>query len=390
MTDNLSIREQEPSAKALLEELADWGTQPFEQARALPPAVYLSQDVLGLEEQHIFKTDWICVGRAESIPQPGDYMTCDLLDQPVMVIRGEDHQIRAMSNVCLHRMSRLLEGTGCAKRITCPYHAWTYELDGRLRHAPHMEKSPAFCKQNYRLPAIQCEQWEGWIYVTLTPSPVPVATQLQPLFDTVVGRYRMANYVETFREEHVWQTNWKVLAENFMESYHLFKLHRATVGPHSRVDEMQCPPGGEAFNYHWITKESSLAIGNAHPDNQHLKGEWRRTTALITIYPSHLVTLTPGYFWYLVLQPCGIDQVRIVYGGGMAPEYVNDERHGEYLEELKTLLDQVNAEDKIGVKNVFRGMKSSLAKGGHLCHLERPNYEFGQFLTRRICGSGGS
>ena len=197
----------------------------------------------------------------------------------------------------------------------------------------------------------------------------------------------MTDYVETFREEHVWEVNWKVLADNFMESYHLFKLHRATVGPHSRVDEMECPPGGDAFNYHWITKESSLAIGNAHPDNQHLEGDWRRTTALMTIYPSHLITLTPGYFWYLVLQPVGVNSVRILYGGGMAPEYVNDERHVEYLEELKTLLDEVNAEDKIGVQNVFRGMQSNFAKGGHLCYLERPNFEFGQYLTSRICNS---
>ena len=388
MTDATAIHEPQANGEAALKKLAEWGDKPFEQAQTLPPEAYLSQHVLGLEQEYIFKGDWICVGRAESIPQPGDYMTSDILDQPVFVIRDHDRQIRAISNVCLHRMSRLLEGTGCAKRITCPYHAWTYELDGTLRHAPHMEKSPAFSKCDDRLPSIACEQWERWLYVTLAPSPVSVATQLQPLYDTVVGRYRMAAYVETFREEHVWQTNWKVLAENFMESYHLFKLHRKTVGPHSRVDEMECPPGGDAFNYHWITKESSLAIGNAHPDNQHLEGDWRRTTALITIYPSHLITLAPGYFWYLALQPYGIDQVRIVYGGGMAPEYVKDERCLEYLEELKTLLDEVNAEDRIGVENVFRGMKSHLAKGGHLCHLERPNYEFGQYLTRRLCATG--
>ena len=159
MTGNLFISEQKPSTKALLEQLVDWSAQPFEQAKALPAAAYLSHDVLALEEKHIFKSDWICVGRTESISKPGEYIACDLLDQPVIVIRGEDGQIRAMSNVCLHRMSRLLDGTGRAKAITCPYHAWTYGIDGKLRHAPLMENSPRFCKKDYRLPAVQCEQW---------------------------------------------------------------------------------------------------------------------------------------------------------------------------------------------------------------------------------------
>ena len=119
----------------------------------------------------------------------------------------------------------------------------------------------------------------------------------------LIEPYGMTDYVETFHEEHVWDTNWKILAENFMESYHLPMLHRATVGPHSRLEEMECPPGHAAFNYHWITKEASLPIGNAHPDNTRLQGHWRRTTALLAIYPTHLVTLTPGYFWYLLLQP---------------------------------------------------------------------------------------
>src|SRR5690606_19256279 len=136
------------------------------------------------------------------------------------------------------------------------------------------------------------------------------------------------------------------------------------------------PPGFEAFNYHWITKEASLAIGNAHPENQHLEGHWRKTTALLSIYPSHLITLTPGYFWYLILQPHGVDKVHIRFGGGLSPEFINDPKAAEYLTTLKTLLDEVNAEDRQGVEAVMRGVSAPLAKAGHLSHLERPNYDF--------------
>ena len=127
-----------------------------------------------------------------------------------------------------------------------------------------------------------------------------------------------------------------------MESYHLPALHKGTVGPFSRIEEMDCPEGGAAFNYHWITKESSLAIGNAHPDNTHLEGDWRRTTALVTIYPSHMITLTPGYFWYLVLRPRGVDKVDILYGGGLSRDFIEDPRGQEYIESAKVMLDAVN------------------------------------------------
>jgi phenylpropionate dioxygenase-like ring-hydroxylating dioxygenase large terminal subunit len=169
-----------------------------------------------------------------------------------------------------------------------------------------------------------------------------------------------------------------------MESYHLPMLHRATVGPHSRLDEMECPPGSDTFNYHWITKEASLPIGQAHPDNQRLQGHWRKTTALLAIYPTHLVTLTPGYFWYLVLQPVGTGRVHIRFGGGLAPEFVADPKAAEYMASLKELLDAVNEEDRRGVQAVFRGVQAPLAKPGHLSHLERPNYDFARYLAQQL------
>jgi len=368
---------------AILSELRIAASRPMEDAMAMPPSVYTSREILDLESERIFRHEWICVGRESTLAKSGDYVTSEIVGQPLVVIRGRDEKIRAYSNVCLHRMSTLLVGSGNAQVIVCPYHGWCYNIDGTLRAAPHMEANRGFCKADYQLPELRCEIWEGWIYVTLNPAIQPVADRLKPLYE-LIGRYRMGEYVETFREDHVWNTNWKILAENFMESYHLPILHRLTVGPHSRVEDMNCPPGGETFNYHWITKEASLPIGNAHPSNKHLKGEWRKTTALVTIYPTHLITLTPGYFWYLIVQPRDVDKVHMVYGGGMAPEFIADPKGLEYLTELKTILDAVNHEDQRGVEGVFIGMQARLAKGGHLSHLERPNYEFGRYLAHRL------
>ncbi|AQQ31107.1 SRPBCC family protein [Burkholderia cenocepacia] len=378
-----SIPTAAPSIDVIVRDLKTNCERDFGDARAMPPGVYTSTEFLEREQQTLFRNEWLCMGRASALPNPGDYLTAEIAGQPIIVIRRDDGTLRAMSNVCLHRMSTLLEGRGNVRRIVCPYHAWNYSLDGDLRAAPMMDRQDGFCKDSYKLPQVRCEIWQGWVYVTLNEEASPVAAQLKEL-DELIVNYDMASYVETFHEEHVWDTNWKILAENFMESYHLPMLHRATVGPHSRLDEMECPPGLPAFNYHWITKEASLPIGNAHPDNTRLQGQWRKTTALLAIYPTHLVTLTPGYFWYLVLQPLGVDRVHIRFGGGLSPEFIDDPKAAEYMATLKKLLDEVNLEDRRGVEAVFRGVHAPLAKPGHLSHLERPNYDFARYLASHV------
>ncbi|MBR8511546.1 Phenylpropionate dioxygenase, large terminal subunit [Burkholderia orbicola] len=378
-----SIPTAAPSIDVIVRDLKTNCERDFGDARAMPPGVYTSPEFLEREQQTLFRNEWLCMGRSSALPNPGDYLTAEIAGQPIIVIRRDDGTLRAMSNVCLHRMSTLLEGRGNVRRIVCPYHAWNYSLDGDLRGAPMMDRQDGFCKDSYKLPQVRCEIWQGWVYVTLNEEASPVAARLKEL-DELIVNYDMASYVETFHEEHVWDTNWKILAENFMESYHLPMLHRATVGPHSRLDEMECPPGLPAFNYHWITKEASLPIGNAHPDNTRLQGQWRKTTALLAIYPTHLVTLTPGYFWYLVLQPLGVDRVHIRFGGGLSPEFIDDPKAAEYMATLKKLLDEVNLEDRRGVEAVFRGVHAPLAKPGHLSHLERPNYDFARYLASHV------
>ena len=361
---------------------------PFERARAMPPSVYTSEKFVAEELSHIFSKDWYCVGRADALANPGDYTTGELAGQPIAVIRDHDGGLRALSNVCLHRMSTLLHGRGNTRAIVCPYHAWPYNLDGSLRGAPAMTQNEEFCKDNYMLPKVRCQEWLGWVFVTLNDDAPDVADQLRQVEDLIAG-YDMTNYTETFYEEHVWDTNWKVLAENFMESYHLPVCHAGTIGGLSKLDDMVCPPGLPAFNYHTILKDDSLRIAMAHPSNDRLKGDRRRTTFLLAIYPSLLITLTPGYFWYLSLHPKGPGQVHIRFGGGMSDDYADDPDAQQNFEALKSLLDDVNVEDRGCTEKVYNGLCSDRATPGHLSHLERPNYDFAQYLMARIEAGAG-
>jgi phenylpropionate dioxygenase-like ring-hydroxylating dioxygenase large terminal subunit len=358
---------------------------PFEQARAMPRSAYTSEEFLRAELEHVFARDWVSVGRASALKQPGDYIAFELAGQPIVALRDAGGHLRAMSNVCRHRMSTLLEGQGHARAIVCPYHGWTYNLDGSLRAAPAMSRNAGFCKDDYQLPAVRCEEWLGWIMATLNPVAAPVAEQLAEV-EALIDDFDMGSYVETFRETWRWDTNWKVLAENFMESYHLPVCHAGTIGGLSRLDDMVCPPGGRMFNYHTILKDDSLKIALAHPSNTRLKGDRRRTTFLLSVYPSLLITLTPGYFWYLSLHPHGVGQVDIVYGGGMSPDFAYAPEAREHFAQVKQLLDKVNVEDRGCTERVYRGLLSQLAEPGHLSHLERPNFDFAQYLAERTGG----
>lgn len=369
--------------KDAVDELLKTVSVPFESARAMPPSVYTSDDFLKRELSDIFAKDWFCVGRASALAASGDYVTLELAGQPIVVLRAGDGALRAMSNVCRHRMSTLLEGRGNTRSIVCPYHAWTYNLDGSLRGAPAMTQNEGFCKSDYQLPDVRCEEWLGWVFVSLNPDSPPVARQLSKVED-MVSDYDMTNYTETFFETHVWDTNWKVLAENFMESYHLPVCHAGTIGGLSKLEEMICPPGEDAFNYHTILKDESLKIAMAHPNNTRMKGERRRTTYLLAIYPSLMITLTPGYFWYLTLHPEGVGKVRIGFGGGMSNDYADDVDAQANFKQLKTLLDDVNVEDKGCTEKVYKGLSSDGAAPGHLSHLERPNYDFAQYINARV------
>jgi phenylpropionate dioxygenase-like ring-hydroxylating dioxygenase large terminal subunit len=346
----------------------------------MPKSVYTSPEFAAQEMTSIFARDWLCAGRADALANPGDYLTMKISGEPIIVVRDREGKLRAMSNVCRHRMSTLLEGRGNTRSIICPYHAWTYNLDGSLRGAPAMTLNESFCKTDIALPAVRCEEWLGWIMVTLNPDAPSPTTRLSGVSD-LVGKFHMESYVEAFREEFRWNTNWKVLAENFMESYHLPVCHADTIGGHVDLLKMTCPEGLPAFNYHYIIKNDALDLTLAHPTNATLQGDDRRTTWLISVYPSLLITLSPGYFWYLCLTPDGPDHVNVLYGGGLAPEFAVDPRAQDHFARLKTLLDEVNMEDKDCVERVYRGLCADLSAPGPLSHLERPNYDFARYIA---------
>jgi phenylpropionate dioxygenase-like ring-hydroxylating dioxygenase large terminal subunit len=382
------IHRQQPSTvDEVLTSLKKLAATPLEAATAPPKAIYTLPDITAHEMDRIFASEWLCAGRADELPNPGDYMAFECGAQPLIIIRGADGALSARSNICRHRMMRLVEGRGNTRKFTCPYHAWTYNLEGQLVGAAYMDRTTCFNKSDIQLPAVRCEEYLGWIYVCLDPDVEPVAHMLADLTEKLLP-YNMQDYVTIFTEDHVWDTNWKCLTENFMEGYHLPVAHRDTVGGHFPVEETQFDERGSFphFTSQLFVKTGTAPVGTAHPDNTSLTGKWRNISVMPTVFPSHMYVLAPDHLWYLALQPDGPGRTRIRYGAALAPEVLAAQSDPEtYIAETKTFLDAVQLEDKNVVEGIFAGAKAPLSSPGPLSWLERENHEFTQYLARRLC-----
>ncbi len=370
---------------ALLAELKRAGAAAFEDAESLPPQAYRSDALLSLEEKHLFRAGWVCPGRGADIPDAGDYLTFSVGGQPIFTIRDAQGGIRTFANVCRHRMMRLLEGSGSCKRIVCPYHSWTYDLDGRLVGVPLADGFAGLDKSSLGLPELRTEIWEGWIYVSAdADAPLPSETLAE--LQAVVGRYDMANYVPLLTEDKVWETNWKIVSDNFMESYHLRYAHGETLGRDYPVDRTEFPQKRhDGFTYSTFTLGEANAFGRAHPDNKKLEGEWRRTSVLPTIFPAHMIVLTPDYLRYLSLRPDGAGRTHIRYGVAVPPEvHASWENADDEATKLCGLLERVNGEDRHLVEGVYQGAGGTLTQSGPLHQFEREIHDFIVYLARRL------
>ena len=376
----------------VLERLKESANRPFEEARPLPPAIHHSRAFLEHERDSIFTREWICVGRADEIASHGDYLTHEIAEVPLFVVRQADGSIKAFVNACAHRFSRLVsEERGSRKRFTCPYHAWTYDCAGTLIRAPYMQMKEGFELGQHRLRELHVEVWEGFVYVTLADEPIKtLAESLAPLRQNVVGRYEMACYRTALRETMTWNANWKNLIENFTESYHVPIAHTKTFARHEKsLEGYVCGEDSDHYGYHRAAQASDERPGAAHPDNDRLDGDWRRTMVDFCVFPAHLVTLMPDYLWYITVQPSDTSRMRATWGVAFPPEVLADVPESDYeswLAAFKDYMDVANGEDKPLVEALHKGTASPLLPDGTLHPIERNIWQFTRYLAR-VCGA---
>jgi choline monooxygenase len=194
--------------------------------RTLPYAWYIDPEILRQEQERIFRTSWQYVGHAGQMPEPGSYFATGAGSMPVVVTRDRDAELRAFLNVCRHRGFTVAEGEGCRETLQCPYHAWTYGLDGRLRAAPRSDEEPDFPHEELGLVPVAVGTWGPFVFVNTGPDPEPLADALgsMPAQVAELG-LDVDGLVHRLRWEAEVAANWKIVCENFLECYHCQVAH---------------------------------------------------------------------------------------------------------------------------------------------------------------------
>ncbi|CAN5860759.1 aromatic ring-hydroxylating dioxygenase subunit alpha [soil metagenome] len=197
----------------------------IEEAETLPPACYTDEEFYRFEKDALFYREWLCVGREEWAEKPGDYFTCTHANEPLVIARDRRGNLQAMSSVCQHRAMLVAEGRGNTRAFVCPYHHWTYDLDGTLVGAPAMNTTCNFDKKKNGLPRLKIEVWHGFVFVNFDLEAAPLGPRLAGL-EEVVANYEFAAARGPRPGDPIpYAWNWKVMFENNNDGYHANRLH---------------------------------------------------------------------------------------------------------------------------------------------------------------------
>ncbi len=319
-----------------------------EGARTMPGRYYASPDVLAAEGERIFARHWLCVGRADSLAERGDYVLADISGESVIVLRDQDGALRAFHNVCRHRGTRLCEAARgrLPGSIQCPYHAWTYGLDGRLLGAPHMQDTPGFDKRDHPLHPVALATWEGFVFVNLANEPEPFARAFAP----VMGRFARWNLeaVRVARRiEYDVGANWKLILQNYSECLHCPTIHPElstrlpyTSGANDLVEgpflggymEIKAPSESATMS----GRACGLPLGELGPDDRH-------RAFYYTLFPTMMLSLHPDYAVYYTVWPIAADRSRVVCEWMVHPD--SPRSAGYNIQDAEEFWDRTNRQD---------------------------------------------
>ena len=335
------------------------------EAETLPPWCYTSQAFYEREVEQIFMQHWVFIGRSDCIPMPGDYLTLDLVNVPLIVVRDDDGVIRAFANTCRHRGTRLADGQGNCRAFTCPYHGWAYALDGRLISNAGMEQTSKLDNGAYGLLSIRLEIWDGFLFVNFAENGPNLAEQLVDLPSILVS-HSLSDWVCTRRREYDLACNWKLCLENQRESYHVATVHRGTL---SDQFPAQLPALGQWSGSHFAhegTIAAKLGAEKTLPRGSSLEGPASEGTFFIAIYPASFLVFTVDCMWWMEFQPFGPRRTKVVVGSCFPQSTVERPDFEEVVEAYYARLDASHPEDNDAAILQQRGLESPHAQPGRL------------------------
>ncbi len=359
-----------PVDRAILER----ALAPFGESRGLPQEAYVSPDVFRWEQRHFLEGSWVCVGRASAVADPGAQRAVRVGSEGVLLVRDGVGTLRGFFNVCRHRGHELVE-PGEDRRhavIRCPYHAWVYDLDGRLRGAAGFPDTPEEV-----LSPVDVAEWNGWVFVNVSTDAPPFDAHVGGL-DGLVAPYEPARLVSAARLEYEVAANWKVVSENYHECYHCSSIHPelCRVSPPDSGDNLE-PDGAWVGGWMELVGDAETMSLDGRSHGVPLRGldqAQRRRVLYVHVFPNLLASLHPDYALTHRLEPLGPDRTRIECEWLFPPEASG--REGFDPAYAVEFWDITNREDWRACESVQRGVSSRGFRPGPLAPREDAVYRF--------------
>jgi Rieske 2Fe-2S family protein len=348
------------------------------KAVALPYYVYTSQDIHELELRRIFYSKWLVACHISQLSKPGDVITVEIGDKSILVVRMDDGKLGAYYNVCRHRGTRLLNQSKNVTSIQCPYHAWTYKLDGSLIGCPDMDQYFSFKKEDHHLFRVKFELRGGFVWVNLDPDSQPLSSQLGDLAERF-RKYRLEEmrWIGTIGVYEV-DSNWKIIMENTNECYHCPTVHPETLRAYYRH---LVPIDGSKIsgNYSLLQWKDYVSSNRDVEPNQAesarmlgLEGEDKECLHLATSFPNCQLTISPSWCITIAAWPVGLRRSRVIMEmyGHQWPGSNHD------YDEVMKWWDFVNKQDWPICELQQKGLESGVFVGAGFNALERAVYHF--------------
>ena len=343
---------------------ADW---------SLPAWLYNDPEFFAAETAKVMRPSWQVVCHVSDVAGVGDYHTFDFLGESVLVIRGEDGVIRAMANVCRHRGSRLVDGSsGCARKLVCPYHAWSYELDGRLTGVPMRGTYPSLVMENLSLPSLDCEIYHGFIFVRLETGGPSVAEMMAP-YTPQIEPYKFEDLRAigrvTLRPRPV---NWKNVSDNYSDGLHIKVAHPGLTRLFGRSYGVEAKPMVDKMWGEMMDKPSSNLSERAYqkllPRVDHLPEANQKLWLYFKLWPNVAFDIYPDQVDFMQFLPISPTETLIREISYAIPDGRREMRAARYLN--WRINRQVNAEDTVLIERVQHGMASPSFSVGPLSDTE--------------------
>ncbi|MGQ0675280.1 MAG: aromatic ring-hydroxylating oxygenase subunit alpha [Rhodospirillales bacterium] len=357
--------------------------RPLNEASTLPADCYTAPEFFAREMERLFRPSWRLVGRTDEFKAQGAFRTLDTEAGPVVAIRGRDRALRAFLNSCRHRGAQLLEGQGICAAIVCPYHAWTYGLDGALAAAPAMEQSTGFDRRRNGLVPVRLESWGGFAFVNADPQAPSLLDTLGDMPE-VMAPYRFEEMECVRRVEFDVACNWKLLAENALEEYHTGTVHRMSLG--QQQGEAVATRGG--WDALYIRQDTTIAVlpGDTTP-LPHVTGlppKHAQGTFFTMIYPALQFACTQDCMWWLDFQPKAPDRTRVSVGFAFPRATMALAQFPEAVKAYYRRWEISIGEDNAIGERQQKGMRADARPPGRLSWKERHVHKLMNWVLDRV------